>query len=131
MQLPFEPIARRDLKFVSGKNVLKITLALSAPYRPSASPTLGPVACKVMDSDDPEFVREICGQDEFEVLEMALIHFRNYLRTLVESGAGTLLNEDNTPFILSSNVSLYSSYLEKSSTKVLQAIHDRMGRPAK
>ena len=130
MQLPFEPIARRDLKFVSQSTTLEITLALSAPYRPSASPSLGPVACKVLDSDDPEFVREICGQDEFEVLEMALIHFRNYLKTLTESGAGTLLNADGTPFVLSSNVGLYASFLERSSPKVLQAIHDRMGKPS-
>ncbi|MDB5870681.1 MAG: hypothetical protein JWQ07_123 [Ramlibacter sp.] len=129
MELPFEPIARRDLKFVSLNTTLEITLALSAPYRPSASPSLGPVACKVLDSDDPEFVREICGQDEFEVLEMALIHFRNYIRMLIESGAGTLLNKDGTPFVPSTNVGIYASFLENSSAKVTQAIHDRMGKP--
>ena len=128
MNLPFESIARRDFKFVSGTNVLEITLALSAPYHSSASPSLGSVACKIIDSDDPEFVREIYGQDEFEVLEMVLIHFRNYIRTLLDSGAGVLLNSDDTPFVPSSNLSLYSSYLDKSSPKIIQAIHDRMGR---
>lgn len=128
MKLPFEPIARRDLKFVSGSKVLEIMLAVSAPYRPSASPSLGPVACKVIDSDDPEVVREICGQDEFEVLEMALIHFRSYIRALLESGAGTLLNEDGTPFVQLPSVSAYASSLERAMPTVVQAIQACMKR---
>jgi hypothetical protein len=113
MKLPFKAIARRDLKFVSASQSMEITLALGAPYQPSQSPSLGPVACMIIDSDDPAFAREICGQTEFEVLEMALIHFRNYIESLMESGAGELQNADGTPFDLS-NASLYAEYLNKS-----------------
>ncbi len=129
MKLPFQPIARRDFKFTSEKTTLHITLAVSAPYKLSKPSQFGQYGCLIIDNDDPEFTRELVGDNEFEVLEMALIHFRNYLRTLIESAAGTLLNGDGTPFVLSSTIVQYASHLESSSPMVLQAIHDRMGKP--
>jgi hypothetical protein len=113
MKLPFQPIARRDLKFVSPGHSMDITLALSAPYKKTKPDSLGAFACMIIDSDDPAFAREISGESEFEALEMVLIHFRNYIEILQESGAGELINSDGSPFS-SSNVSLYSEYLKKS-----------------
>ena len=113
MNLPFVPIARRDLKFVSGNVVMDITLALGAPYAPSNAPSRGPVACMILDCDDPAFAREICGTDEFEVLQMALLHFEKFIDSLIKSGKGELQNADGTPFVRS-GTSMFAHYLDKA-----------------
>jgi hypothetical protein len=112
MELPFVPIARRDLKFVSDAIDMDITLALSAPYRPSKTPNLGPVACMILDCDEPALAREICGNDEFEALQMALLHFEKFIDSLNNSGKGILQNLDGTPFTQSAP-SLFAHYLSK------------------
>ena len=113
MDLPFVPIARRDLKFVSGDVVMDITLALSAPYRPSKTPSLGPVACMILDCDEPALAREICGKDEFEALQMSLIHFEKFIDSLKKSGKGVLQNIDGTPFA-ESETTLFAHYLRNA-----------------
>src|SRR6185503_1045835 len=100
MKLSFVPIARRDLKYTSGNVSMDIILAISAPYRPARTPTAsGKVAaCMVQDCDDPTLAFEIGGDDEFEALQMGLIHLEKFLERLNAEKAGTLLNLDGTPF---------------------------------
>lgn len=115
MKLSFVPIARRDLKFVSQKHSIDIVLAISAPYRPPRTPTAeGKVAaCMIQDSDDPTLALEIGGDDEFEALEMAIIHLETFIQTLTSDVAGKLLNQDGTPFEFK-NTSLLTHFLGKS-----------------
>ena len=117
MRLTFVPIARRDLKYVSQTRSIDIVLAISAPYRPPQTPTAaGKVAaCMIQDSDDPNLALEIGGQDEFEALEMAIIHLETFIRTLTSDKAGKLLNRDGTPFE-AKQTNLVAYFLGKSMT---------------
>ena len=113
MKLPFTPIAQKEFRFASALKTIDITFALSAPYKRLDSDGFGSYACKIVDSDDAEFAREIPGHSEFEALELTLIHFRNYIKTLQESGAGKLLNPDGSPFT-DSSADVFAACLEKS-----------------
>lgn len=114
MDLSFVPIARRDLKYVSSPTVsLHVILALSAPYRPPKEPGQGAAACMVLDCDDPGLAMEICGEDEFEALQLALMHLEKFIDSLSKSNAGELQNLDGTPF-KPTKASLYAHYLSKS-----------------
>jgi hypothetical protein len=114
MELPFVPIARRDLKFSTSPTVaLDVILALSAPYRPAKTPMgSGNAACMVLTCDDPDLAIEVSGNDEFEALEMALIHLEKFLDTLSSDKRGKLLNQDGTPFE-PKNVALFTYLLGK------------------
>jgi len=115
MDLPFIPIARRDLKFVTSPTfALDVIVALSAPYRPLKTPIAGAnAACMVLTCDDPELAIEISGADEFEALQMALIHLEKFLDTLCADKTGRLLNSDGTTFE-AKNVSLFAHLVGKS-----------------
>ena len=114
MDLPFVPIARRDLKLVSSPTAsLNVILAVSAPYRPPKKLGKGAAACMVLDCDDPGLAMEICGEDEFEALELALMHLEKFIESLKNSDAGVLQNPDGTPFV-PTKASLYAQYLSKA-----------------
>lgn len=117
MDLPFVPIARRDLKLVYSAGSIDVVLALSAPYSPAKTPTAlgsGPYACMVLNCDDPSLALEICGEDEFEALEMSLLHLEKFVDKLAaEQKAGKLMNADGTPFTPKKNVGLLAYYLGK------------------
>ena len=117
MDLPFVPIARRDFKVVvSPTQTVDIVLAMSAPYRPSNDPAFGPVACMILDCDDPAFAREICGNDEIEAMEFALIHFDKLIDSFLKDNSVQLLNGDGSPF-QPSQTSLYVHYMSKAKWK--------------
>ena len=117
MKLTFVPIARRDLKCVSPTRSIDIVLAISAPYRPPRTPAAAGAiaACMVQDSNDPNLALEIGGQDEFEALEMAIIHLETFIQRLASNKAGKLLNPDGTPFE-AKNMNLVAHFLGKSMT---------------
>lgn len=99
MELSFIPIARRDLKFVSGNQTMEIVLAISAPYRPPRGPEelrtgTGDAACMIQDCDDPALALEICATDEFEALELGMVHLERYIDSLLSDPAGELLYSD-------------------------------------
>ena len=79
---------------------MDVVIALSAPYRPPKTPMgAGKVAaCMVQNCDDPTLALEIGGDDEFEALELALIHLEKFLQALGTNETGKLLNRDGTPF---------------------------------
>ncbi len=101
MELSFIPIARRDLKFVSGNQAMDIVLAISAPYRPHKGPKelrvgTGDAACMIQDCDDPTLALEICANDEFEALELGIVHLETYIDKLLSDSAGELRYSDGT-----------------------------------
>lgn len=67
----------------------------------------------VLDCDDPVLAMEICGEDEFEALEMALIHLEKFLDALSTDKSGQLLNPDGTPY-KPTKASLFAHLLGKS-----------------
>jgi hypothetical protein len=68
----------------------------------------------VLDCDDPGLAMEICGQDEFEALELALMHLEKFIDSLSKSDAGELQNLDGTPF-KPTKASLFAQYVSKAS----------------
>jgi hypothetical protein len=56
---------------------------------------------------------EIGGDDEFEALELAIIHLETFVQTLTSETAGKLLNRDGTPFE-AKKTSLLAYFLGKS-----------------
>jgi hypothetical protein len=69
----------------------------------------------IQDSDDPNAALEIGGRDEFEALEMAVIHLESFIRRLASNKAGKLVNQDGTPFdVKNANVMAY--YVGRSIT---------------
>jgi hypothetical protein len=121
MELSFIPIARRDLKFVSGNQAMDIVLAISAPYRPPKGPEelrtgAGDAACMIQDCDDPTLALEICAIDEFEALELGMVHLERYIDSLLSDPAGELRYSDGTP-VDRSAVSLIGYYVKRSQEK--------------
>jgi hypothetical protein len=100
---------------VSGSRTINIVLAISAPYRPPRTPAAsGKVAaCMIQDSDEASLALEIGGDDEFEALQMAIVHLETFVQTLNEDAAGKLLNQDGTPFE-ARNAFLLSHFLARS-----------------
>jgi hypothetical protein len=115
MKLSFVPIARRDLKYTSPTHSMDVVLAISAPYRPPSTPmAAGRVAaCMVQDCDDPTLALEVGGDDEFEALQMGLIHLEKFIERLNAEKVGKLVNRDGTPF-QAKNSSLMAYFLDSS-----------------
>ena len=113
MKLSFVAIARRDLKYSSPTHSMDVVLAISAPYRPPKTPmAAGKVAaCMIQDCDDPALALEIGGDDEFEALQMGLIHLEKFVEKLSAEKAGKLVNSDGTPFH-GKNASLMAYFLK-------------------
>jgi hypothetical protein len=118
MKLSFDPIARRDLKYVSQTHSMDIVLAISAPYSPPRTPSAAgkTAACMIQDCDDPTLALEVGGDDEFEALQMGLIHLEKFIEVLSADQTGTLVNQDGTPF-QAKNASLMAYFLDPSRKK--------------
>lgn len=115
MKLSFVPIARRDLKYSSPAHTMNIVLAISAPYSPPKTRMAEgkAAACMIQDCDDPTLALEIGGNDEFEALQMGLIHLEKFIESLSTDQTGTLLNQDGTPFE-AKNSGLMAYFLDSS-----------------
>jgi hypothetical protein len=67
----------------------------------------------VQETDDPNLALEVGGKDEFEALQMAIIHLETFVRRLTSDDAGKLFNQDGTPFEMK-DMNLLSYFLAKS-----------------
>jgi hypothetical protein len=69
-----------------------------------------------LDCDDPTLALEICATDEFEALELGMVHLERYIDSLLSDPAGELRYSDGTP-VDRSAVSLIAYYVKRSQEK--------------
>ena len=67
----------------------------------------------IQDCDDPALAMEICASDEFEALELAIVHLERYIDSLLSSKAGQLCDMEGRP-VEKTTGSLIGYYLKKA-----------------